>query len=179
MEWSPPLIALMIFCLRIVDVSIGTVRVIYSIRGNRFVAAGLGIIESTVWVLAISKAIKYVDRPISIAGWAIGFGAGTLLGITIERWIASGFVLVRTISANAEQLRTALVADGFGTTVLEGKGRDGAVKICFVVTPRRRANEILQLVQNVDPDAFITIEAINTAVGGYVPGVSSPSSMRK
>ena len=179
MEWSPPLIALMIFCLRIVDVSIGTVRVIYSIRGNRFVAAGLGIVESTVWVLAISKAIKYVDRPISIAGWAIGFGVGTLLGITIERWIASGFVLVRTITGNAEPLRTALVGEGFGATVLEGKGRDGAVEIVFVVAPRRRAKEIMQLVQRMDADAFITVESINHAIGGYVPTVTMPTSMRK
>ena len=48
------LIALLIFCMRIADVSIGTVRTIYTIRGHRAVAAGLGVIESGIWILAIS-----------------------------------------------------------------------------------------------------------------------------
>lgn len=180
MEWSPLAIALAIFSMRIVDVSIGTVRVIYSIRGNRFVAATLGVIESAVWIFAISKAFKYVDTPLSMLGWALGFGAGTLLGISIERWIASGYILVRTISVDhGEALRGALVNVGFGVTVLAGEGRDGAVQILFVVAPRRRAKEILRLVQEQDADAFITIESVNHAYGGYVPGITTATSMRK
>lgn len=180
MEWSPALIALMIFGLRIVDVSIGTVRVIYSIRGNRFVAAILGVIESAVWIFAISRAFKLVDQSyLSMLGWALGFGAGTLLGISIERWIASGSILVRAITDHAEQLRDVLVEAGFGVTLLAGEGRSGAVRILFVVAPRRRAGDFLRIVRERDPDAFITIESINHAYGGYVPGVTTPTSMRK
>lgn len=169
----------MIFGMRIIDVSIGTVRVIYSIRGNRFVAATLGVIESAVWIFAISKAFKYVDTPISMVGWALGFGAGTLLGISIERWIASGFILIRTITDHADALRPVLAEAGFGVTLLAGEGRTGAVQILFVVAPRRRASDFLRIVQERDPDAFITIESINHAYGGYVPGVTTPTSMRK
>ena len=76
---SPYLVAVLIFCLRICDVSIGTVRVIYTIRGQRLLSTGLGVIESFVWIFAISRAFKLVDHPASMIGWALGFGAGTFV----------------------------------------------------------------------------------------------------
>jgi len=177
---SPFIVALLIFCLRIVDVSLGTVRVIYSVRGNRFVAATLGIIESGVWIFAISKAFKYVDHPVSMVGWALGFGAGTLLGISIERWIASGFVLMRAISVDkAAQLREALADIGFGVTAIAGEGRTGAVQVVFVVAPRRRGKELIRLVQRIDPDPFVTLESTSPPMGGHIPAVAGPSAVRK
>src|SRR5688500_19696304 len=91
-------IALLIFCLRICDVSIGTVRVIYTIRGNRVASAVLGFVESLIWIFAISRAMAYVNNPASMIAWASGFAAGTVLGITLERWIATGHIIMRVIS---------------------------------------------------------------------------------
>src|SRR5688500_14853471 len=71
---QPYLIALGIFALRICDVSVGTVRVIYTIRGHRLASALMGVLESGIWIFAISKLFKYVDNPISMLGWALGFG---------------------------------------------------------------------------------------------------------
>jgi uncharacterized protein YebE (UPF0316 family) len=50
---QPYWIALGILALRICDVSVGTVRVIYTIRGQRFVSACLGTLESGIWIFAI------------------------------------------------------------------------------------------------------------------------------
>src|SRR5688500_16666112 len=82
---EPYIIALLIFGLRLIDVSIGTVRVIYTIRGNRLASFLLGVVESGVWIFAISKAFVHVDHPASMIGWAFGFGAGVALGITLEQ----------------------------------------------------------------------------------------------
>ena len=95
---QPYWIALLIFAMRILDVSIGTVRVIYTIRGHKLVSVMLGIVESGIWIFAISRAFKYVDTPISMIGWSVGFGAGTFVGITLEKWIATGHILMRIIS---------------------------------------------------------------------------------
>ena len=177
---SPYLIALLIFCMRICDVSIGTVRVIYTIRGQRLLSTGLGILESFIWIFAISRAFKLVDHPASMIGWALGFGAGTFVGITIEKWIATGDILMRVIKpANPTPLRDTLLSAGFGVTILPGEGKDGNVAILFVVAPRRRNKELLSLVQSMEAEAFITIDPISQAIGGYMPVAARPTSMRK
>ena len=177
---NPYTIALLVFGLRIIDVSIGTVRVIYTIRGNRLASFTLGVIESGVWIFAISRAFALVNHPAGILGWAVGFGAGVSLGITLEKWIASGWILMRVISPDrAADLRTALRTEGYGVTAVPGEGRSGSVLILFVVAPRRRAKEMLRIVQTIDCDAFITIEPISQALGGYLPGVAEASAIRK
>jgi uncharacterized protein YebE (UPF0316 family) len=177
---SPYLIALGIFAMRICDVSIGTVRVIYTIRGRRAISALLGIIESGIWVFAISRIFKYVSDPITMVGWALGFGLGTVLGITIEKWIATGHILMRIISVeHAAKLRDTLMQEHIGVTALAGEGRNGEVQVLFVVAPRRRGKELLGIVQRIDPDAFVTIDPINQAIGGYMPTPTPASSLRK
>ena len=174
------LTALLIFALRIVDVSIGTVRVIYTIRGQKLVSTGLGACESFIWIFAISRAFKYVDNPLSMAGWALGFATGTFVGIALDQWIGSGSILMRVISRNhAQRLRELLHGEGFGVTAIQGQGRDGDVLVIFVVAPRKRTNDLLELVQRIDPDAFITVEPVAKAIGGYVPHFPAPASMRK
>ena len=173
-------IALLIFCLRICDVSIGTVRVIYTIRGNRVASAVLGFLESLIWIFAISRAMAYVNNPASMIAWASGFAAGTVLGITLERWIATGHIIMRVISLEkAEQLRDTLREASVGVTALNADGRGGARLVLFCVAPRKRGREMIKTVQAIDPDAFITIDPVSQAIGGYLPGVVEASAVRK
>lgn len=176
----PLLIALAIFAMRILDVSIGTVRVIYTIRGQRLLSATLGVIESFIWIFAISRAFKYVDTPASMIGWALGFGAGTFVGITLEKWIATGHIVIRIISpTQSRKLQAALLAEDVGVTALPGEGRSGDVFILFVVAPRRRGKHLLEVIEHHDPDAFITVDPVTHAIGGYMPIHAEPTSIRK
>jgi uncharacterized protein YebE (UPF0316 family) len=173
--------ALTIFLLRITDVSIGTIRTIYSVRGQRMLATVLGFVESLIWIYAISRLVVTVkESPWNMIAWAIGFAAGTYIGITIEKWIASGNILVRVISPkHAIRLRAKLLDAGYGVTALQGQGRDGEVMVMFVVAARRRGDEILEHIQSMDPDAFITVEPVSQAIGGYAPLLSPPPSMMR
>jgi uncharacterized protein YebE (UPF0316 family) len=180
--WTAAGPALAIFLLRITDVSIGTIRTIYSVRGHRVIATALGFVESLIWIYAISQLVATVrDNPWNMISWAIGFAVGTYTGITIEKWIASGSILVRVISPkHAIRMRAKLLDEGYGVTALPGIGRDGEVMVMFAVAARRRSDEILRHIQEIDPDAFITVEPISQAIGGYTPLLSSaPTSMRK
>ena len=175
------LIALLIFAMRIADVSIGTIRTIYTIRGRRGVAMCLGIIESGIWILAISKAVELMKQnPWAMVGWAFGFGAGTFVGITAEQWLAAGHILMRVISLEkACELRDALLDEDVGVTRLAGEGRSGEVNVLFVIAARRRGDELIKIVQAIDPSAFITIDPINKAIGGYMPLPAPATSVRK
>ncbi|CAN5479497.1 DUF2179 domain-containing protein [soil metagenome] len=178
-------IAFGIFALRICDVSIGTVRTIFTIRGYRLVSFCLGAIESAIWIFAISRVMKYIsggENFMNILGWAFGFATGTVTGITIERWIGSGTVLVRVISKNhAIRLKEHLHSEKFGVTAVQGQGYEGNVLVIFVVAPRRREGDVLTAIKHVDPDAFTTVEPVSRAYGGFpVTAVSpAPTSMKK
>jgi uncharacterized protein YebE (UPF0316 family) len=172
--------ALLIFCLRILDVSVGTLRVMYMVRGDRKKAVPLAFFESLVWVFAISRIMKEIDNTTNMIAFAAGFAAGTMVGMTLERWIASGFVLMRVISdVGKEKLAAEVRAAGFGVTVVSGHGREGEQEILFIVALRRRAQELLNLIRRVDEGAFVTIDPVQKAMGGYLPATAAPSQMRK
>jgi uncharacterized protein YebE (UPF0316 family) len=173
-------IGLLVFVLRVTDVSIGTLRVLYTVRGRRVLAACLGAMEAGVFIFAISRVFKHVDSPLAMAGYALGFAAGTALGITMEKWIGSGYILARIISLEKwADLLEALRQAGFGVTKFSGEGRGGPVLMLFVVAQRRRGSRLLELIRAADPAAFVTVENVSEALGGYLPLVPGPAGVRK
>ena len=162
--------ALLIFALRICDVSLGTLRSLYVVRGISRVAVPLAFAESFIWIIAISQIMAQVTSghlP-SMLAYSAGFATGTFVGITIERWIGSGWILVRIIT-KADALTAAIRGRDFGVTEVQGEGRFGEQSLLFIVAPRRRGNELLELVREIDAHAFVTVDAVNTAMGGYLP----------
>jgi len=173
--------AALIFGLRIIDVSIGTIRTMFTVRGRMWVSAPLAFVEGSIFIFAISRVLADAGQdPIKMVGYALGFAAGTIVGITVEGWIASGTILVRVISPNhAVRLRAMLLNEGFGVTAVRGEGRDGEVVILFVVAPRRRRKMVVSLVQRIDPDCFVTIEPIAHAIGGHLESIPSDKQTEK
>ena len=76
--------ALLIFCLRLCDVSLGTLRSLYVVRGDRRVAVPLAFAESLIWIIAISRIMKEVTdgNYYNMLAYAGGFACGTLIGMT-------------------------------------------------------------------------------------------------
>lgn len=159
--------ALVIFLLRIVDVSADTMRVIFAIRGKRGIAAVLGFFQAIVWIFAVGNAVKHLDSMLHIFGYAGGYAMGTWVGITIETAIAYGFATVRVVSRTAGvEIAHALRARGFGVTEFPGFGRDGAVEILNSVVQRSHVDDVVKLVVQWDPEAFVTVEEPKVLRGG-------------
>lgn len=172
--------ALIIFVLRICDVSIGTMRVMFTVRGARWFAAGLGFVEAAIWLLAVRQVFDQLGNWWNVVGYAGGFAMGTFVGITIERWIGTGWVLLRVISVDkAVDLRARLRDANFGVTSVTGEGRSGRNEVLFVVARRRRGGEALRLINETDEKAFVTIDPVTPASGGYLPHVAPPAGVRK
>jgi uncharacterized protein YebE (UPF0316 family) len=172
--------ALLIFMLRICDVSIGTVRVLYMVRGKRLISGGLGLLESGIFIFAISRVFTQLDNPLNMIGYACGFATGTMLGMTLEKWIGAGMIVARIISRDkSQEILKTLRDEHFGVTVLRGEGQRGEVLVLFIIARRRRSDLLLELIDKIDPHAFVTIESISTAMGGYVGNIPTPASVRK
>lgn len=170
--------ALLIFSLRVCDVSVGTLRMLFTVRGRKYVSASLALLESGIFIFALSRVMKDVNSPVRMVAYALGFGTGNFCGITIERWIGSGTILARIVAKNPVLL-VGLRESGFGVTVVQGEGREGEVAVLLVVAPRRREKELLTLTEQLDPSAFVTLDAVNHAIGGYLTNVRGAMSVRK
>ena len=161
LDQYPLLLPLAIMCSRVVDVSIGTVRMIMVIRGRRYTAAVLGFFEVTVWLLAITGIIAHVDSVLSYLAYGIGFATGNIVGLYIEQKMAVGQQLVRFISSEeGENISRVLRSQGFGVTEFSGSGREGPVLLGFVITARKKVSELMNIIISVDPKAVVTIEDV-------------------
>lgn len=161
-------IPFLIFFLRLLDMSMDTLRVLYVIRGKRTITWILGFVQSCLWVLAITSVLANLDNVFNIISYAAGFASGNVLGMIIEERLAVGHGNLRIISARrgnavGEGLREA----GFGVTELPGRGKDGMVMIIDISVRRREVKDVYQLVNSIDPDAFITMEDIRPLHRGY------------
>lgn len=159
--------AVLIFCLRIVDVSCDTMRVIFAVRGRRVVAAALGFFQALIWIFAIGAAIRHLDSWMHIVGYAGGFATGTFVGVTIERAVAYGLATVRVVSRHGGvEIAEALRERGYGVTELAGYGREGGVEIVNAVVHRADLDEVVRIVDRWDPQAFVTAEEPRILRGG-------------
>ena len=165
--FATPLGALLIFALRIVDVSCDTMRVIFAIRGKRGIAACLGFFQALIWIFAVGNAVKYLDSWLHILGYATGYAAGTMVGITIERAVAYGLTAVRIVSRHGGvEIAEALRERGYGVTEFAGYGREGGVEIVNSVVQRAHLDEVMQIIDRFDPQAFVTVEEPKILRGG-------------
>jgi len=154
-----------IFSLRVADQTLGTMRTIYVNRNRPFQAAMLGFIESAIWIVAASEVIKNVNEPILVIGYAGGFSAGTILGSYLEKGIGLGNFVVRVFtSIDSPSVASSLRAEGYGVTVINGEGKEGAVRICWCIIPRRKIKSVLKIIKDTNPEAYVTTDLANPTV---------------
>jgi len=156
--------ALAIMAMRVVDVSIGTVRIVMIMRSRLAIAAVLGFFESLLWVTAAALVFANLDSPVRVVAFAAGFATGTLMGGLVEQWVAMGTCLIRVMApVESPSVAHALRSEGFGVTVVNAEGRDGEVRVTFTVLPRRRVKAAMAIVDEINPGAFVTVEDVKVA----------------
>lgn len=159
---------LLVFALRLTDVTLGTLRILMTVRGRRLWAGLIGFVEVTIFVVAISQVIRNVDNLWNVLGYSSGFAAGTIVGMTLEERLAMGFTIVRVISAHRDcRIADALRSNGFGVTEITGRGMRDEVGIYEVVTRRADLPAVLQIVNREDSQAFITVEETRRVYRGW------------
>ena len=165
--FAGPAGALLIFALRIVDVSCDTMRVLFAVRGKRLIAGSLGFFQAFIWIFAVATAIRHLDSWMHILGYAAGFACGTMIGITIEQSVAYGLAAVRIVSRfGGVEIAEALRDRGYGVTEFAGYGREGKVEIVNSVVLRAHLDEVVAIVERWDPEAFVTVEEPRILLGG-------------
>ena len=154
--------ALVIFILRLADQSLSTMRALLVSKNKPIYAAIIGLFESAIWIIAISQVVKDIDDPVLIGSYATGFAAGTILGSYIERIVGVGNIVVRVFCpANSPSVAETLRKNGHGVTVIDAEGKDGPVKIYLCVIPRRKLKSVLNTIESINPNSYITTDMAN------------------
>jgi len=160
----------MIFLARICDVTLGTIRIILVNRGQRRIAPLLGFVEVFIWIVAVGQLVQHLSSPISYIGYAAGFAVGNYVGMFVEDKLAIGNVLIRTIlQEKGDEVASALRQKGFGVTKIMGEGSSGQVRLIFTVVPRKEAQMALEIIHQIQPLAFITVEDVRSLEKGVIP----------
>ena len=161
-EFLPMLVVpFLVFFARILDVSIGTLRITFVSRGLKHLAAPLGFVESFIWVLAIAQVMQHLTNWGTYFAFALGFSSGTYVGLLLEERLAVGNLIIRTITCGeTPALTSALWKAGFGVTRVDAKGETGPVNVIFTIVKRRDLDKVINLIKKFDPNAFYTIEDI-------------------
>ncbi len=161
------LLPLLIFIARILDQSIGTMRLIFLSKGMRHIAPVLGFFEVIIWLLAIGQIMQNLNNWLCYIAYGAGFAMGNFIGITLEERLSIGTSIIRVIlPGQASELINALKIQNFGLTLLDADGAKGKVKILFSIIRRKEIPVFLNTLHLYHPAAFYTIEDVRATKEG-------------
>ena len=161
---------LLIFLARVVDVALGTMRIILVSKGKKYIAPILGFFEVLIWILAISRIMQNLDNYFNYVAYAGGFAAGNFIGMYIEEKIAMGVMIVRVITQKpADNLIDKLNSLGYGITSVDARGAKEDVSIIYTVIHRNELKRVINIIKHYNPKAFFSVEDVRYVNEGVFP----------
>ena len=165
---SPILAGLFVFAMRLTDMSLDTLRLLFVIRGRKLLAGAIGAIQATVFILAVSAVLSGPLNVFTVTGYSLGFGAGVIVGMIAEERLALGYSYLRVYSPGAGKAVAAALRDaGHAVTEFTAQGKDGQITVVNCVIARRDIQSVRAIVDKVDAKAFVTIDEAHSLKRGH------------
>lgn len=160
-----------IFCVRILDVSMGTMRTIVTVKGKTKIAALIGFVEVLIWFLIVREALNTDETSIFVAlSYAGGYATGTLIGGILSNKFISGNLGVQVIlSRRDENIINQIRQAGYAVSVVDAKGQnvDELKYMLFMEIDKKKINEVRKLIKKLDEKAFLTVSETKLVQNGY------------
>ncbi|HNV82290.1 MAG: DUF2179 domain-containing protein [Tenuifilaceae bacterium] len=168
------ILPLLILMARVIDVSLGTMRIIFVSKGNRVIAPILGFFEVFIWIIAMGQIMSNLNNFACYFGYATGFALGNYVGLRLEEHLAMGNLLIRIISQKDGNVLIKNLSDnGYGATLLEGEGSLGKVELIYTIVKRENLSKVIEIINDFNPKAFYSIEDVRKVSSGIFPAQSS------
>jgi uncharacterized protein YebE (UPF0316 family) len=158
----------LIFVLRVGDMSMDTMRVLFVMRGKKTIAWVLGFFQALIFVVAIGSVLSDLSNPLKILGYAAGFATGNVIGMLIEERLAIGHVQLSIVSSRrGAQITERLRSEGYAITEIPARGKDGVVSLLSCSVLRKNIDSVQKIVNEEDESAFITVEDVRPLRRGF------------
>ena len=174
---APPLELLLIFILKIIEMTIGTVRLLLIRKGYRREGTLLAFVQIMMWSFVASRVIMGIaDAPVKGVVYAVGFSIGIYIGSRVESYLAIGRVLIQTIVSreNSSSIISGLREKGYAVTSMDARGRDSERTVLKIIANRKGKEEIINDISRLDNTAMIITNDISTLKGGTVASARKP-----
>jgi uncharacterized protein YebE (UPF0316 family) len=170
LDQYPYLLPVIIFFGRIMDVTLGTLRIIFVSKGQKYLAPLIGFFEVFIWIIVISQILSRTNSLFHYFCYAAGYATGNYVGILLEGRIAFGILVCRIYTNKEPQSLVRMLSEhGYGATVVEGMGSKMRVYIVEAVVERKALKEIDQFIRDFDENTFYTAEDVRIRQKGIFP----------
>ncbi|MCM3639198.1 MULTISPECIES: DUF2179 domain-containing protein [Bacillales] len=159
---------LIIFLINIVYVSFFTIRMILTLKGYRYSAAFVSMIEIVIYIVGLGLVLDNLNEIQNIIAYALGYGSGVIVGTKIEEKMALGYITVNVITAGIDYEMPRLLREkGYGVTDWSAHGLEGSRSAMQILTPRKDELKLYETIKQIDPKAFIIAYEARTIHGGF------------
>lgn len=158
-----------IFFVRIIDVSLGTVRTLFTVKGKNFVASCIGFFEILVWFLIVKEALNTDEESIFIAiSYALGFATGTYVGGIVSDIFMDGTLGVFvTLSRRDQSIIDSIRGAGYVFSVVDVKGYEGEKYLLLLEVDKKSINKLKKLINTLDNKAFLAVSETKYIQNGF------------
>ncbi|OHX50337.1 hypothetical protein BB776_00875 [Planococcus salinarum] len=159
---------IIIFSINIVYVTFFTIRMIMTLKGYRYLAAVVSMVEVVIYIVGLGLVLDNLDQIQNLVAYALGYGSGVIVGSKIEEKMALGYITVNVITSEQNQhLPNALREKGYGVTDWAANGKDGDRQSMQILTPRKMELKLYTTIKEIDPKAFIIAYEPKSIHGGF------------
>jgi uncharacterized protein YebE (UPF0316 family) len=167
-SFNTPALAGLIFILRVLDMTLDTMRILAIYRSRRSTAWILGLSQSFIFIVAITSVLTNLSSIWTMLAYAGGFATGNLVGMSINDRFFKGFSNVRVITSKPSGEMLGFIRDaGHAATEIPGYGMDGEVSVIYSSIRRDAVKRITKGICSIDQNAFITVEELVPINKGY------------
>ena len=164
-------LCLKIFIVRIIDVTLGTLRTIITVKDKIFLASVIGFFEVLVWFFIAKEALDEASTS-SLIGifYAFGFASGTYIGGLLSRRFIKGTLSVSVITSKASnEWLSNLRENGFAVSVMDIRQKEGQDDkyMFFLEINKNDFDKLHRLIKKFDKNAFIVASESKVVINGY------------
>lgn len=169
-------VELYIFILlsKIIEVSISTLRIILSSKGEKIMSAVAGMIEISIWIVVASSVLQNLDKdPMRGIVYALGFVIGIYFGGKLEQALCIGTVRVNAIvlSQQGRNLAKEIRNNNFAVTLFKGEGMNHPRHLLVMIVKKRRLKELLSILRKYEDNVVIDYFDTSVNYGAYGIGL--------
>jgi len=161
------LLCFKIFSARILDVSIGTIRTIFTVKGKNLIAAFIGFIEVLIWFLVAREALTNNVSILIAVSYSLGYATGTYIGGFLSKKLIKSKLNVQVITSN-NGLINKLRNNGFAVSVIDIKGKDSNKYMLVIGINNNKKDLLINFIKKYDENAFIYINETVFIQNGYI-----------